>query len=55
MDVRWRPLTLKSQSELGVSRKAQGQAHQQNKGPHQVVAQGRPDLSNDLARVLYLV
>jgi hypothetical protein len=33
MDVRWRPLTLKSQPELGGSGKAQGQAHQQNKGP----------------------
>jgi hypothetical protein len=54
-DVRGRPLTLKSQRELGVSGKAQGQGHHQNKGPHHVVAKGRPDFSNDLAQVLYLV
>jgi hypothetical protein len=57
MDLRWRPLTLNSEPELGVSGKAQGQGHrhQQNKGPPQAVAKGRPDFSNDLARVLYLL
>ncbi len=54
-DVRYRPLTLKSQPEFGVLGKAQGQGHHQNKGPHQVVAQGRPDFSSDLAHLLHLV